>query len=939
MVFDITGYTDPGVYQTRRITPAAGTVATTPATVCVVAHGSRRRQVADEPVQRGGVRAEPLTLSAPSGTGGAISGTSGGLQTLTPTLGSFDAQVIDGSVTVRGSAVAANNGTFRIVDRPSGGAITYANSNPTAANEAAFAGTWTVQPYAVLGGAATPVRAQAALQTSDVYRDGKALSDSLVGYRQAAIQGTVATDITTLIAATNDAFALELDGNVAITVILTATADPTTVKGAEVTVGAGKVADLADFTLAELAAAINEALNPTDAAANLALTALGYGPLYAAAASVTSAGIRITSPTLGPLSDVRVSAPIARSALDDLFGAAGAFNRDAATIVEVQRSVYNAASAYTIDYVDTERATDPLANPGALEIRGIGSAPATRTFEEGQDYGLNSDGAVEWPVLDPSLSAVTRAHFQSDVAGAFDLATVDRIRLAFDGRPPVDLDLNALASPPMGYVALSGSPAGQAATASEVAANINALIAADANYGARYQSVASVVSLGGKDYLRLESPTPGTAGSVTIATPSTAPTNDATQVLFGVDASARPLTLVGQGRLPAPGVTYFVTYEIDRPAADYNVQKRYFDEIEAQADIGLPAADNPLAVAAQIAFRQGVNTLLLVQVDDRTLPGSPTRAEIQAALDATARSDLATELVVLSTDAATQIDLKDHIERESSPTVKHYRRGYFGMPRNTDPGDRDSPRTFVSVATRTLAAAPQSPGRGRYILVAPPQRSGVSWTITTEDGLSERLPLDSTYLAVAVAARRAVFDSPADTLAKRSVVGFNTDDITQGDVWADAERGVMASQGVMVVTFDADNLIILDPVTTEVGGAGLASFSYPAVSAQVDNIFRKVERTVDASLVGLVPVDVGEFIIDIKLTIAGVLQNEISSGAIASFRNADGTARRIDITRDVQAQQAPNDPAKFFYQYTFNLRYPALRFFGEVYVDNPFPTS
>lgn len=140
----------------------------------------------------------------------------------------------------------------------------------------------------------------------------------------------------------------------------------------------------------------------------------------------------------------------------------------------------------------------------------------------------------------------------------------------------------------------------------------------------------------------------------------------------------------------------------------------------------------------------------------------------------------------------------------------------------------------------------------------------------------------------------------------------------------------------MVVTYDAGVFKILDPVTTEAGGGGLAAFSYESTSSQKDNVSRKVDQALDSNLVGIVPTDLSDFIIDIKLVISGVLTGEIGSGAIGPFRNTDNTPRGIDLIRDIEVQQSPNDPTKFFFKYWYNLRYPALRLFGEFSVDNPF---
>jgi hypothetical protein len=930
MALQISTYVDPGVYIGEVIVPGAVNIATVPLTIGIVGVGNRLKRVTNEAVQRGLVEGESLTILENTGTGDSISAPSGGIQTLTDAAASFDATVTGRQITIRNATNAANNGTFLVVGRPSATTIEY--SNPSGVIEGVFPGTYVVTPHTVLAN-----RSDRRLQTTTVFRDSKPLSDGFLSYGRAQILGTVAAEPFVLVAGVNDTISLELDGNTPFSIGFVAAGPIVTVNGTEVTINVTALPSgltLATMTRQAVAEAINEALNPSLGPENTAMAALGYGGAYAGAARDDTTGVLIQSPISTPASDVRVFDPIAQSAVTTIFGAAGASNRDAQSVIEVQSVVFNASSTYTADYIDIEDTSDALANTGIQQLIRIGTSPGIGTFEESVDYSLTSD-EVDWS-LGSAAQFTASTPMTIGGTGQLDTTANDVIRLSIDGRAAVDLDLAGAATPPLSYAA-PGVPT--AMTAAEVAVNINALLAANANYGPRYQSVASAVVIGLDEFVRLTSPTVGDAGSITIATPTTSPANDATTTVFGLAATQLPFTEVGVGREPAAGAIYFVTYEITRPTADYNVQKRFFSEDQARSELGFAESSNPLMTAVQIAFRQGVSNVVTLQVNDSSLPGSPTRAEIAAALEATTNSDVVTEVCVLSTDLATQIDLKDHIERESAPTQKHYRRGYFGMARNTDPGDRDTPNTFVYRAARTLQVAPESPGRGRMILVAPPQRAGVSIDLTLEDGTTERVELDSTFLAVAIAAKRASFTTPAASLAKQTVGGFNVDDIDAGAIWKPAERGIMAGQGTMVVTFDAGNFSILDPVTTEAGGGGLAAFAYPITTAQKDNITRKVDRALDSNIIGVVPTDLADFIVDIKIFIAEVLQGEIGSKAIAPFRNPDNTPRRIDLTKDIEVEQDPNDPTKFFFRYFFNLRYPALRLFGEFSVDNPFFTT
>ncbi|APU88885.1 hypothetical protein Rctr197k_065 [Virus Rctr197k] len=921
MALQITTYTDPGVYIGEVIVPGAVNIATTPVQIGIVGPGDRVKRVTNEVVQRGLVEDETLTLINETGAIAAISAPVGGVQTLTGVA--FVAGDIGKTITVSGATSALNNGTFTILDVTAATTVTYAN--PTGVVQGAPAGTYAVIPYALLAN-----RSDRALQNTTVFRNSVALNDNFLAYPSAFVQGDVATDRN--FTAPNNTFVLSMDGNIPITIRFVATAAATSIVVVggtqfDVTLATATQPALTPITITEIAAGINAVLQ--DAAAD----ALGYGAAYASAARSVTAGLRITSPLTTPASDVQVLEPIANdlnaAAASRFFSTWVAANGvKAASYITVSRLVYLTTAVYTANYINVASNTDDLNNTGVQELIKVGSYAGVGNFESAVDYVLTSD-TIDWggAGLAPDTAPLYPPLGQAGTVETYDVSANDNLSLSFDGRAAVTIDLNALASPPLGY-ANPAVPA--AATAAEVAANINAVISNSSTYGPLYKEVAQVVTLGAGNFVQLTSPTEGESGAVQILVPAALSANI---VVFGLSAT-QTVSVTGTGTRPTLAALYYVTYSITRPTADYNVQKRFFTLDSAKADLGPTSADNPLVMACEVAFINNAPSVVVVQVDDTSSPGTPTRAEYLTALNATTNTDVITDVVLLTTDLASQTDLKDHVEFQSSPTEKHYRRGWFGMARSTDVGDKDTADTFVYRARRTLQVAADSPGRGRMILVAPPQLTGVSRDITLEDGSTQTVNLDSTYLAVALAAKKSSFTSPATSLAKKSISGFNISDITSP--WLKAERGLMAGQGTMVVTYDAGVFKILDPVTTEKGGGGLAAFSYESTSSQKDNVSRKVDQALDANIVGIVPTDLADFIIDIKLIIAAVITGEIGSFAIGPFRNPDNTARAIDLTTDVEVQQDPNDPTKYFFKYWFNLRYPALRLFGEFSVDNPF---
>lgn len=741
-----------------------------------------------------------------------------------------------------------------------------------------------------------------------IEKDGVAVDSLLVSYRPATITGLA---LTTLDFTTNNLLSLALDGREPVTILIQdGGADANTVSGRLITQTYAAIAAIATITPQEIAAAINLALGHANA------TALGYGPSYGSVATVIGAGpyqIVLTSPLSTSASDVRLYAsyPAARDRTDEVFSATLPAQAD--SVIRIDNTAYSALSTYTASYTATDTDEDDLSNDDVQSVVRVGIFAGVTTFKENTDYTLGVD-LLDW-------SPDTAAEFTSSISAAtHDISTNDGAILALDGKTAVTIDLNAMASPPPGYV----NPAvPAAATPAEIANNINAVLANNSNYGPRYGSVASVDT----NRLVLTSPTEGLGSYVQIAAPTTL---SAVTALFGLAATQLPYTTAGTGSRPSPGTIYFATYEYTRPTADYATAKRFFSPDALYSDIGYPTATNKLAIAGSLVFENGAPSVIVVQVNDLTFPGSPTQPEIQAALTAAASTSAATEIVVLSTDLGVQVDLLNHVVNMSSPTSKNYRRGWFGMARDTAVGDRDTPDTFVYRAVRTLQVPGDSPGRGRLILAAP---ANVTRSVTLEDASQVDVDLDSTFLAAAIAARMTSFTSPSETLLRKNVTGFKTDNF---ETYLTAERSLLAQAGVTVVTLDAGRLALLDPITTEAGGGGLINFEEISASTQKDAVTIAVTQNVDSNLVGVVPSDLALFILTIKGFVGGSLRSLIATGAIAPYKNASGVTRDIDMSRDIQVFQDATNPTQYFFRYSYNLRYPAKRFFGTFTVDNPF---
>lgn len=720
-------------------------------------------------------------------------------------------------------------------------------------------------------------------QDTQLYRGTDLLPDAAYSYVPATVTGVAGP----FVIAANTFITLNLDGLGWISIPLTA-------GGAQ--------------TAAQVAADINAAL-AADAR---------YGVAYNAVANGVTGSVVITSPQMGALSDLRfIATPVDTppgAAIDGtvaIFGIGLPFI--ASVVIELLDAYYSGTATYTVNYIAVDTLVDPLANTGVQSITRIGLYANVTSFASPADYSLSGDN-VDWIVnVQVSVTSLT---------GPFDTTTANNLYLAVNG-------LSALA------VAL---PVGLAITPAQVATAINQALIASSAYGPLYGSVATVVGA----TVVLTAPNPFKDHPVAQGVNSTieffdTPANALT-IVFGIATSATPYQTTGSANQPVVGATYFVTYRYTRPTTDYNsadVTTHLFstsqDAIAYTSDLESATLSlNQLGMAAEIAFENDAPRVLLIQVNDSTMPGLPTINQFKAAIDAAKDNDAITDIIALDTRLSVQTYLIDHVTTQSSLLEKAYRTGWYGMARNTAVGDRDTPDTFVYRAMVTLQVPPDSPGRGRMILTAPPN---IAKTFTMSDGTEQKVSLNSTYLAVAVAARKTSFLSVATSLLRKTVVGFDLDDF---QVYTKAERRTLAANGTNVVTLVGGRLVLTDPVTTEQGAGGLIEFVEPSAIAQKDRVSRVVDQVIDANLVGIVPSDIADFINDVKGYIALALRSLIESGDIARYKNSDGTARDIDLSRDMQVFQSPTDPRTFRFRYFYNLRYPAKRFFGEYSVDNPF---
>jgi len=756
-----------------------------------------------------------------------------------------------------------------------------------------------------------------------LYRNGQALGLADWSFAAAYIRGTAyagAIDTTGLY------FVLSIDGKNPVAIDLATAID-----------AADPGTPHATATVAQVAAGINYALGHSSGA-HYATYGLAY---VAVATAVNPTGsdwyLQITSPLTSSASDVRVylyyngavdaNVLIANNAWTNIKG--GTASKPTATsalvaltTVLVNPTAYVASATYTIDYVATTTLTDPLeqaATGTALSnIVRAGSYPGASTYTDLTDY-TESANTITWDTAVDAQAIIT------SLVGPFAIPTSGDLVFSINGLAPIT-------------VAFTGG--GTSRSAAQVVADINLALNNSAVYGPEFGYAAAVVNT---NYVTItakkicEDWAHGqTSKLVFYSSAATSAT-----VIFGLQAAQLTAThtVPGVGQRPSFGSVYYTTYDYVRPTTDYTTTHRVYNPDQLYEYTSPVTLDNytvnKLAIAGEIAFENGANSLILVQVNDSTANGYPTQSQVESAIDVAEENSVLTDLVVVAPPTASEealsVYLMQHVANQSSILNKHYRRGWFGMPRGTSVGDPDTAGTFVYRSTRTLQPGNTSPARGRLMLSAPSEMSRVE---TLDDGREVTLELDGSYGAVMQAAMQTSLASPSDAMLGKFLTGVIADDTFE--TYLQGERYTLAGNGVSVITLDAGRLVLKDPLTTEAGGGKVIQFEEPASSPQKDSVTRAVDSVLDANCKGVTPDDLAGYILDIKLWVSKAIRAQISAGVIAPYRNPNGTPRDIDLTSDIQVFQDELDPRSFIFRYWFNLKYVAKRFFGEYSVDNPF---
>ena len=353
--------------------------------------------------------------------------------------------------------------------------------------------------------------------------------------------------------------------------------------------------------------------------------------------------------------------------------------------------------------------------------------------------------------------------------------------------------------------------------------------------------------------------------------------------------TARVETFKRGGSEPAIGEIYYVSYNYTKTDFSSKLFSRITDVVN---EYGVVSPDNPLSLAAYMAFLNGSSVIGCKQVPKTTGSATASETAYMAAIEASAGQSLpgyVAPAVIVPLTPATQSLVRYtaiHCDVQSSIRYKAERTAIFGFASGT--------RTDVALGIAAVA------GDTRVRVVYP---DIASISLTNELGITKTYLIDGRYLAAAVAAATtAPSIDPATPWESRQLTGFTSlnrrlDAVTMNQ---------LAVGGITVLENRPPFVRIRHGLTTDMTNILTKT---PTVIQISDEMQKRLRATCDPFIgAKFLPQLLGQ----IEGRIAETFKQAVQEQLITSFTN-------ISVTTD------PTDPTAIiveaFYQPVFPLLY------------------
>ena len=387
-----------------------------------------------------------------------------------------------------------------------------------------------------------------------------------------------------------------------------------------------------------------------------------------------------------------------------------------------------------------------------------------------------------------------------------------------------------------------------------------------------------------------------------------------TQYVYFATAPTGTVTVTyrHRGREPDPGQEYYFTGQYARPASSYNTPLRFLTDEDARTFMAPAGTLNHLATMCDIAFDNGAPAVYVVQVLDTDGDGVYVDADYRTAIAATELNSNITDVIVLDRPTVLGTALINN-EQMNNPFQARERMLWHGAAQDTSIGSVNTADTLVYTAKVTMRTAATAAGRDTRVMSA---CTYCKRTITLPNKEQVQLTLDGSFVAGALAALQASFNTPTETLLKKQIAGF--DEI---ETFNDAENLLLGAANIIYFSDSGSGVYIIEESTTTDGDETSAA-------AQFQNATRKVRNQLNANVIAAVPPSAQVGVQLVRTALMEVILSMVSGGELAQYQDENGTSRKLDPSTDIIIFRDSTTATLYHFQYAIWLRRPIKRMFG-----------
>jgi hypothetical protein len=377
------------------------------------------------------------------------------------------------------------------------------------------------------------------------------------------------------------------------------------------------------------------------------------------------------------------------------------------------------------------------------------------------------------------------------------------------------------------------------------------------------------------------------------------------------------VTYMYRGEEPSPGQLYYMSANYLKPQALYNVPTQVLDRNDGRLFLGPPETENHLYIMNELVFDNGAPGAYYTQSYDYDGDGILQKTDVLESLLAHEKVNRPTDLCVLS-QFESLTDAMSVNERANDPFERREQMLWIGCPIGTPIGDIDTPDSLISIARNTLQVPPQSVSQGTRVLVSPTEATK---TILLDNGISQSVTLDGSFVAGATSALVNSFTDPAKTILRQNLSGFDTLQVytdPQNLMIGNASITWLTKQGEGVYRFEED--ITVHTMSEE--------FQLISATTQKQFVTKLIRREMDANLISIVVPNAGAAIGIIKSQLAELLLGLLGQGKIADYQDDNGNSRGLDTDKDIVVLRDTSTLTKYDFFYSYYIKAPIKRLFG-----------